>query len=80
MTTIGTLQISDYDGRILEINVTGVCRQNVTRVSNYTMRVPHSRMNEAMQEINSLGGKISSVTLLGESIDTETKAESESED
>ena len=66
MSTVGTSQISNYDSRIVEINVTGVCRQNVKRVSNYTMKVPHNRMNQAMREIHSLGGKIASVTVLGQ--------------
>ena len=67
MTTIGTPQMSDYDDRIFVIEVTGVCRQDVKRVSTYKKKVAHSRMNEAMREIYSLGGKVVSVTLLGES-------------
>ena len=67
MTTIGAPQMSDYSGRILEIHVTGVCRQDVKRVSAYKMKVPHSRMNQAMREISSLGGKVVGVTVLGES-------------
>lgn len=30
MTTVGTTQLSDYAGRIVEIQVTGVCRQDVS--------------------------------------------------
>ncbi|MCL2933465.1 MAG: hypothetical protein MGG11_14805 [Trichodesmium sp. MAG_R03] len=67
MTTIGTPQMSNYDGRIVEIEVTGVCRQNIKRVSTYKKKVAHSRMNEAMREISSLGGKVVGVTLLEES-------------
>jgi len=66
MTTIGTPKISNYDDRIVEIEVTGVCRQDVKRVSNYKKKVAHSRMNEAMREIYSLGGKVVGVKLLGE--------------
>ena len=64
MTTVGTPQVSNYEGRIVEIQVTGVCRQNVKRVSTYSVKVPHSRMNEAMREIYLLGGKVSGVKVL----------------
>jgi phycocyanin-associated rod protein len=67
MTTIGTPQMSNYNGRIIEIEVTGVCRQDIKRVSTYKKKVAHSRMNEAMREIYSLGGKVVGVTLLDES-------------
>ncbi|MCL2924900.1 MAG: hypothetical protein MGF17_09825 [Trichodesmium sp. MAG_R04] len=67
MTTIGTPQMSNYNGRILEIEVTGVCRQDIKRVSTYKKKVAHSRMNEAMREIYSLGGRVVGVTLLDES-------------
>ena len=65
MTTIATPQISDYDSRMVQINVTGVCKQNIKRVSNYQIKVPHHRLNEAMREIYSLGGKITGVNVLG---------------
>ncbi len=64
MTTVGIPQMSDYAGRIVEITVTGVCRQDVKRVSSYTVKVPHSRMNEAMREIYLLGGKVADVKVL----------------
>ena len=64
MTTVGTPQISDYGGRIVEIEVTGLCRQDVKRVSSYKMKVPHYRMNQAMQEIYRLGGRVSDVNVL----------------
>ena len=64
MTTVGILQMSNYAGRIVEITVTGVCRQDVKRVSSYTVKVPHSRMNEAMREIYLLGGKVADVKVL----------------
>ena len=64
MTTVGIPQMSDYAGRIVEITVTGVCRQDVKRVSSYTMKVAQNRMNEAMREIYLLGGKVSDVKVL----------------
>ena len=78
MSTVGTPQMSNYDGRIVEISVTGVCRQDVKRVGAYTMKVPHSRMNQAMREIYSLGGKIAGVKLVGESQENKTSSEPES--
>ncbi len=66
MTTVGTPQMSDYGGRIVEIQVTGICRQDVKRVSSYTMKVPHSRMNQAMREIYRLGGQVTAVNSLGQ--------------
>ena len=75
MTTIETSQMSNYDDRIIEIEVTGVCRQDFKRVSTYKKKVSHKRMNEALREIYSLGGKIVSVTLLGESTATQPPVE-----
>ena len=75
MTTIETSQMSNYDDRIIEIEVTGVCRQYFKRVSTYKKKVSHKRMNEALREIYSLGGKIVSVTLLGESTATQPPVE-----
>ena len=64
MRIVETATMSDYDARIVEISVAGVCHQNVRRVSNYTMKVPHNRMSQAMREINTLGGKITGVHVL----------------
>ncbi|NEP01801.1 MAG: rod-capping linker protein [Symploca sp. SIO2E9] len=61
MNTTGTPTRSEYDDRTVEIEVTGVCRQDVMRISNYKVRVPHNRMVQAMQNINRLGGKVASV-------------------
>ena len=66
MTTVGTPQVSNYNGRIVEIEVTGVCRQDVKRVSAYKVKVPHSRMNQKMREIYNLGGRVTAVKTLNE--------------
>ena len=66
MTTVGTPQVSNYEGRIVEIQVTGVCRQDVARVSSYNIKVAHNRMNEAMKNIYRLGGKVTAVKVLAE--------------
>ena len=64
MANVGTYTLSDYENRIVEISVAGVCNQNVRRVSNYTVKLPQNRMSDAMREIHSLGGKITGVTIL----------------
>ncbi|MGK7872838.1 MAG: phycobilisome linker polypeptide [Xenococcaceae cyanobacterium] len=71
MTTTGTTNLSDYDGRTVEIKVTGVCRQDVMRMSDYTVKVPHSRMVQTMQNINRLGGKVTGVTVASSSSSSE---------
>ncbi|NET59376.1 MAG: rod-capping linker protein [Symploca sp. SIO2E6] len=65
MATVGTPQVSNYSGRIVEIEVTGVCRQDVKRVSAYKIKVPQSRMNQKMREIYRLGGQVTAVKPLG---------------
>ena len=64
MANVGTYTLSDYENRIVEISVAGVCNQNVRRVSNYTVKLPQNRMSDAMREIHSSGGKITGVTIL----------------
>jgi phycocyanin-associated, rod len=72
MITTGDTNISDYGSRTVEIEVTGVCRQDVMRTSNYKVRVPYSRMSQTMQNINRMGGKVAKVSLLpGASTNTE---------
>lgn len=63
MTTIGTLGTSSYGTRTVEIEVTGVCQQDVAKTSTYTVKVPYSRMSQAMQSINRMGGKVAGVTV-----------------
>ena len=64
MITTGNTSISSYDSRTVEIEVTGVCRQDVMRTGNYTVKIPYSRMSQTMQNIHSMGGKVAKVTLL----------------
>lgn len=76
MRTVETPIISNYDGRVVQINVTGVCNQSIKRVSSYQIKVPHNRMNQAMREIFSLGGKITGVNVFAhKSETTSTKGE-----
>ena len=62
MITTGDTNISGYDSRTIAIEVTGVCRQDIMRTSNYTVRVPYSRMSQTIQNINRMGGKVASVS------------------
>ena len=48
---------------IVEFSVTGVCRQDIAKTSNFTVRVPQNRMSQAMQNIHQMGGTIAAVSL-----------------
>ena len=75
MTTTGDVNISNYGSRTVLIEVTGVCRQNVMKKSNYSIKVPYSRMSQAMQNINRIGGKVSKVTTLPDENSPEESSE-----
>ncbi len=63
MITTGDTNISTYGSRTIAIEVTGICRQDVMRISNYTVKVPYSRMSQTIQNINRLGGKVAGISL-----------------
>lgn len=65
MNTAGTSGVSSYSNRLVSIKVTGVCRQDVMKTSNYEIKVPYSQMTQAMQTIHRMGGKVSSVSVSG---------------
>ena len=65
MITTGDTNISGYGSRTVSIEVTGVRRQDVMRTSNYTVKVPYSRMSETIKNISRMGGKVASVSLEG---------------
>ena len=67
MITTGDTNVSTYSGRTIAIEVTGVCRQDVMRTSNYTVKVPYSRMSQTIQNINRMGGKVAGISLGGTS-------------
>lgn len=64
MNTSGIANFSDYDSRFVEIGVTGARYQEVMRRGEYTIKVPHSSMVRAMQNITRLGGKVASVKVV----------------
>lgn len=83
MITTGNTNVSTYGGRTVAIRVTGVCRQDVMRTSNYTVKVPYSRMSQTIQNINRLGGKVAGISLGNDaaaSSESSAPAESESEE
>ena len=63
MITTGNTNVSTYGSRTVAIEVTGVCHQNIMRTSNYTVKVPYSRMSQTIQNINRMGGKVASNSL-----------------
>ena len=65
MITTGDTNISGYGSRTVAIEVTGVRRQDVMRTSNYTVKVPYSRLSQTIQNINRMGGKVAGVSLAG---------------
>ncbi len=71
MTTTGTIGVTNYGSRTVVIEVTGVCRQDVMKTSNYTVKVPYSRMAQTIQGIARMGGKVANVSLLpGNTVNT----------
>ena len=78
MATSATPSISNYDGRIVEFSVTGVCNQKLRRVSSYTMKVPYNRMRQTMQEIHSIGGKIAGVNVFDGKAESKSESKAES--
>ncbi|MEM8722226.1 MAG: phycobilisome linker polypeptide [Cyanobacteria bacterium P01_G01_bin.39] len=74
MITTGDASVSSYGSRTVQIEVTGVCRQDVARTSNYTVKVPYSRMSQTIQNINRMGGKVASISL-GAAVSSDETAE-----
>ncbi len=63
MITTGDTNISGYGNRTIAIEVTGMCHQDVMRSSNYTVKVPYSRMSQTIQNISRMGGKVANISL-----------------
>lgn len=43
--------------------MTGLANNDYVRSGAYVLRVPYTRMNETMQQINRIGGQITNVTV-----------------
>ena len=61
MLTTGSSTVSDRASRSVVFTVEGVCQQDVSKTSNYQVKVPFSQMNAAYRSIGRSGGKIVSV-------------------
>lgn len=58
--------------RQVTLTVTGVSNNDYARTADVVMNVPFSRMNETMQLVNRLGGKITNVHVTGGEGDTDS--------
>ena len=54
---------STSSGRVATITATGLVNNAVVRSGAYVMRVPYSRMNEALQRVQRLGGRVVRVSV-----------------
>lgn len=69
MANVRCYKWSDDNSRMVEIEVTGLCRQDIIRASNYRVKVPYSRLSQTMQEIGRIGGKIKGVRMISSSLE-----------
>ena len=44
--------------RTVRLEVAGMCQQNISHTSNYTITVPYNSMSSTMQSISRMGGKV----------------------
>jgi hypothetical protein len=49
--------------RVVRLEVAGMCQQNISHTSNYTVTVPYGSMSKTMQNISRMGGKVVGVHL-----------------
>ncbi|CAK6694757.1 phycobilisome rod-core linker polypeptide [Synechococcus sp. BA-124 BA4] len=54
---------SSGSGRVVTISATGLADNSYVRSGAYVIRVPFSRMNEALQRVNRLGGRVTNVVV-----------------
>ncbi|MDM7938668.1 MAG: phycobilisome rod-core linker polypeptide [Cyanobium sp. CZS 48M] len=54
---------SSSSGRMVTISATGLVNNDYVRSSAYVIRVPLSRMNQALQRVNRLGGRVTNVAV-----------------
>lgn len=48
---------------MVAFTVTGICRQDISKTGNMTLRVPRNRMSQTLQNIHRMGGKIADISL-----------------
>ena len=71
----GTRGTSFVSGRQVTFTVTGLANNDYARTADLVMNVPYTRMNETMQMVQRMGGKITGVSISGGDIRAEKKAE-----
>ncbi|MEA5424566.1 phycobilisome rod-core linker polypeptide [Synechococcus sp. CCY9201] len=54
---------SDASGRVVTITATGIADNSYVRSGAYVLRIPFSRMNEALRRVNRLGGRVVDVAV-----------------
>ena len=59
----GVRSTSDSGSRVVTISATGLADNGYVRSSAYVLRVPYSRMNEALQRVQRLGGRVTDVVV-----------------
>jgi hypothetical protein len=59
----GSRDSGDNAGRLAALAATGVARNGVVRSGAYVVRVPYSRLNQALQRVNRLGARVTEVSV-----------------
>ncbi|MCP9829679.1 phycobilisome rod-core linker polypeptide [Synechococcus sp. L2F] len=59
----GDRSTSGSGARVVTISATGIADNGYVRTSAYVLRVPYSRMNEALRRVQRLGGRVTDVTV-----------------
>lgn len=59
----GSRSSSDGAGRLATLAATGMVQNGVVRSGAYVVRVPYSRLNQALQRMNRLGARVTEVTV-----------------
>jgi hypothetical protein len=63
VVSAGVRGTSGASGRVATITATGLVNNAVVRSGSYVMRVPYSRMNEALRRVQRLGGRVVQVSV-----------------
>jgi hypothetical protein len=61
--TPGTNDVSDYNSRLVTVEVTGGKHREMMRLGTYTLTIPYSCLSQTIQRIHRFGGKINHVTM-----------------
>ena len=70
----GTRGTSFSNGRQVTITVTGLAQNDFVRSAGCVMQVPYTRMNETLQLVHRMGGKVTEVAVSGGDIPAATTA------